>query len=73
MELKKKGMLLTTAISADKDTIDLAYNIPEISKYLDFIHVMAYDYHGAWDKKVLPNSPLHCTDNLCVVRISKPL
>ncbi|XP_033219529.1 probable chitinase 2 isoform X2 [Belonocnema kinseyi] len=73
MELKKKGMLLTTAISADKNTIDLAYNIPEISKYLDYIHVMAYDYHGAWNKKVLPNAPLHCTDNLCVEETVKHL
>lgn len=67
--LKSRGLLLTAAISADKATIDAAYDIPEISKYLDFIHLMAYDYHGAWDKKVLPNAPLKCNDGLCVVNI----
>ena len=69
--LRRKGLLLTAAISADKKTIDNAYDISEISKYLDFIHVMAYDYHGAWDKRVLPNAPLKCTDELCVVRNKK--
>lgn len=57
---------LTAAISAVKSTIDIAYDIPEISKYLDYIHVMAYDYHGAWNKRVLPNSPLRSKDQLDV-------
>lgn len=64
--LKKRGLLLTAAISAARDKIEAGYDIPEISKYLDFIHVMAYDYHGAWDSRVLPNAPLKCEDNLCV-------
>nr|XP_012147710.1 PREDICTED: probable chitinase 2 isoform X3 [Megachile rotundata]XP_012147712.1 PREDICTED: probable chitinase 2 isoform X3 [Megachile rotundata] len=55
---QKSNYLLTAAITANKGTIDTAYNIPELSLYLDHIHVMAYDYHGTWDNKVLPNSPL---------------
>ncbi|XP_008560095.1 probable chitinase 2 [Microplitis demolitor] len=67
-EFKPRNLLLTAAISADKSTIDIAYNVPEISKYLDLIHVMAYDYHGAWDGKVGANAPLKCSNNdsLCV-------
>lgn len=42
-------MVLTAAVSAGKGTIDPAYNIPEMSKSLDLINVMAYDMHGAWD------------------------
>jgi chitinase len=61
-------LLLTAAISAVKRIINEAYDIPEISKYLDYIHVMAYDYHGAWNKQVLPNSPLRSRDKLSVVR-----
>ncbi|EFN82567.1 probable chitinase 2 isoform X2 [Harpegnathos saltator] len=63
---REPRLLLTAAISADKKTIDQAYNIPEVSKYLDHISVMAYDYHGTWDKKVLPNSPLRSNDGLSV-------
>ncbi|XP_014476727.1 PREDICTED: probable chitinase 2 [Dinoponera quadriceps] len=63
---REPRLSLTAAISADKKTIDQAYNIPEISKYLDHIFVMAYDYHGTWDKKALPNSPLRSNDGLNV-------
>ncbi|KAK0089665.1 hypothetical protein PV325_006088 [Microctonus aethiopoides] len=63
--MSQHNLLLTAAISADKKTIDIAYDISEISKYLDFIHVMAYDYHGSWDTYVAPNAPLKCDDELC--------
>lgn len=56
------NFILTAAISADKKIIDKAYEIPTISKYLDYIHLMAYDYHGSWDHKVLPNAPLYSDD-----------
>ncbi|XP_050451312.1 probable chitinase 2 [Cataglyphis hispanica] len=57
---------LTAAISANKDHIEMGYDIPEISKYLDYIHVMAYDYHGAWNNQVLPNAPMRSKDLLSV-------
>ncbi|KAG5306552.1 CHIT2 chitinase, partial [Acromyrmex insinuator] len=63
---REHRFLLTAAISAISSTIDIAYDIPKISKYLDYIHVMAYDYHGAWNKQVLPNSPLRSKDRLDV-------
>uniref|UniRef100_UPI00398EC834 acidic mammalian chitinase-like n=1 Tax=Pristiophorus japonicus TaxID=55135 RepID=UPI00398EC834 len=52
-------LLLTAAVAAGKYTIDVAYDIPEISKYLDFISVMAYDFHGSWEKVTGHNSPLY--------------
>ena len=33
--------------------------MPEISKYLDFINVMTYDFHGQWERQVGHNSPLY--------------
>jgi len=55
----KKNLLLTAAIGAPAGTIDVAYDIPAMYKYLDYVHVMCYDYHGKWDKKTGHNAPLH--------------
>jgi chitinase len=40
------GLLLTAAVSAGKNTIDAAYDVVTMSKTLDYINVMTYDYHG---------------------------
>ena len=45
------GYLLTAAVSAGKPTIDRAYNVPEMSKYLDIINLMTYDFHGGWENR----------------------
>ncbi|KAK6620011.1 hypothetical protein RUM44_006411 [Polyplax serrata] len=63
-ELVKKNLILTAALGAAPNTIDTAYDIPEISKYLDLLHFMCYDYHGPWDKQVGANAPLTSNDNL---------
>ena len=34
------------------------YDVPEISKYLDYMNIMTYDFHGQWEKSVGHNSPL---------------
>jgi len=50
--------LLTAAIGAGKATIDISYDVPGMYKYMDFVNVMCYDYHGKWDKKTGHNAPL---------------
>ncbi len=45
------------------ETIDKGYEIQEISKYLDFINLMAYDLHGAWEKFVGLNAPLFARED----------
>ncbi|XP_065360419.1 probable chitinase 2 [Calliphora vicina] len=52
------GLLLTTAIGASKKVIDEAYDVRQLSRYLDYLHIMCYDYHGSWDRKVGYNAPL---------------
>lgn len=54
----KPRLLLTAAVAAGKETIDKAYEIAEIGRYMDFISVMTYDLHGGWEKKTGHNSPL---------------
>lgn len=46
------GYVLSAAVSAGKSTIDRAYEVPCLSENLDFINLMTYDFHGAWDKTV---------------------
>ncbi|XP_026671822.1 probable chitinase 2 [Ceratina calcarata] len=64
---RRPNYLLTAAISSNRQTIDAAYDLPELCKYLDLVHVMAYDYHGTWDNKVLPNAPLKSDDGSSVM------
>lgn len=48
---KTRGWLLSSAVSPSKTVIDAGYEVPTLSKYFDWIAVMAYDYHGQWDKQ----------------------
>ncbi|KAL3269272.1 hypothetical protein HHI36_008350 [Cryptolaemus montrouzieri] len=58
-ELKPKGLLLSSAVSPSKTVIDAGYDVPTLSTYLDWIAVMAYDFHGNWDKQTGHVAPLY--------------
>ncbi|KAF8787213.1 Chitotriosidase-1 like protein [Argiope bruennichi] len=57
------GLVLSVAVSAGKSTIDTAYDIPGVAKYVDFINVMTYDFHGSWERKTGHNAPLYPMPN----------
>ena len=59
MDEEDKDLLLTAAVSPSSDVIQKAYNIPELSKYLNYLSVMTYDYHGQWDKQTGHVSPIY--------------
>ena len=50
---------LSVALSGYKEVIDKAYEVDEISKIVEFISVMSYDYHGAWESKTGHLAPLY--------------
>lgn len=58
-EFKPRGLLLSAAVSPSKMVIDEGYDVPTLSKYLDWIAVMTYDFHGQWDKKTGHVAPLY--------------
>ncbi|XP_011303299.1 probable chitinase 3 [Fopius arisanus] len=58
-QLKPRGLLLSSAVSPNKLVIDKGYDVPTLAKYLDWIAVMTYDYHGQWDKKTGHVAPLY--------------
>lgn len=61
-EILKEGqspLMLTIATAAGGHNIDSSYNMTEISKYVDFFNVMAYDYAGTWSANTGFGSPLY--------------
>lgn len=51
-------LLLTAAVPASPEAIAAGYDVPEVVKYVDFLNVMTYDFHGHWEGQVGHNSPL---------------
>lgn len=56
---KKSGKeyLLSIAGGADSSFVK-NIETKEITKYVDFINIMTYDYHGGWESKTGHNAPL---------------
>lgn len=58
---KKDKFLISVAVAAPEPIVDHAYDIPQMAKYVDFVNVMAYDFHSY--KSYLPltgaNAPLY--------------
>lgn len=58
---KKEKFLLSVAVGAPEPIVDSAYDIPQMAKYVDFVSVMAYDFH--FYRSYLPltgaNAPLY--------------
>lgn len=57
-----KDYLITVAAPADPVKAERV-NWTAVSKYVDSINIMTYDYHGAWDNITGHNAPLYCDPN----------
>jgi chitinase len=58
-EFDKHGLWLTAPLGVMPDTIRQSYDIPAISKYLDFMFPQSYAYYGHWNEETGPNAPLY--------------
>ena len=56
--LQKDGYLQMIFIFTGPDNVRGGYDVPNVAKYLDFINLMAYDFHGKWEKQAGHNAPL---------------
>lgn len=61
--LSGKGKMLTMAVSANPRTVQSGYDIPTIVDLVDYISVMTYDYHGAFDTYTGHNAPLYARED----------
>lgn len=59
VEFNKHGLILGVGISGYKEIIVKSYDIEDLSNAADFLTVMTYDYHGAWEKRTGHVSPLY--------------
>ncbi|XP_044586743.1 chitotriosidase-1-like isoform X1 [Cotesia glomerata] len=62
-KLHSQGLLLSAAVAAAESSASQSYDIAEMSKYLDFINLMAYDFHGSWEPITGLNAPLHAASS----------
>lgn len=55
-------LLLTASVNPVQHIMNAAYEIPAISRYVDWLHLMTYSYYGRWSKVIGHNSPLYSAD-----------
>ena len=53
------GLELTAAVSASKATVDNGYDVKEVCRHLDDVHLMCYDMHGSWENTVDHHAKLY--------------
>ncbi|XP_075766180.1 acidic mammalian chitinase-like [Pelodiscus sinensis] len=58
-QVNRPRLLVTAAVAAGLSNIESGYQIPQLGQYLDYFHVMTYDFHGSWEGYTGENSPLN--------------
>ena len=56
------SLMLTAAVSAHHHIISQAYDVPALNRYLDFVNLMTFDFHGGWETETGLIAPLYGKD-----------
>lgn len=62
-----QNYVLTASLDSSKDTIDYGYDVPNLSKYLDYMLLWSFDFSGMWSRFIGHNAPLYSNNVLSVV------
>ncbi|NWS61791.1 CHIA chitinase, partial [Chunga burmeisteri] len=62
-QVNKPRLMVTAAVAAGISNIEAGYEIAELGKYLDYFHVMTYDFYTPGDGQTGENSPLYSGSN----------
>ncbi|XP_043270406.1 serine-rich adhesin for platelets-like [Venturia canescens] len=52
-------LLLSMAVPAGIEYIDKGYDVPRLNEFLDFVNLLSYDYHSAYEPAANHHSPLY--------------
>ncbi|NXX98616.1 CHIA chitinase, partial [Centropus bengalensis] len=58
-QVNKPRLMVTAAVAAGLSNVQAGYQIAELGQYLDYFHVMTYDFYTSWDGRTGENSPLY--------------
>lgn len=56
--------MLTAAVGSDIYAARKSYDVKKIVKYVEFINLMTYSLHGAWNYETGHNAPLYSKDKM---------
>ena len=54
-----KGLLITCTLSTLYWILDVAYDLPKLSKYVNYASVKSFEYRGAWNSHTGLGSSLY--------------
>ncbi|XP_059612620.1 chitinase-3-like protein 1 [Phlebotomus argentipes] len=57
--LHEKNLILTAVVDPLPNSAETSYDIPQMSKYVDFVMLKTIDMHGSWAPTIGHNSPLY--------------
>ncbi|KAI5750701.1 hypothetical protein M8J77_000551 [Diaphorina citri] len=58
-EFDKHDYIIAVGISGYKEILEVAYDFPALNDHVEFMSLMSYDYHGAWEGITGLVSPLN--------------